>query len=229
MSNVFLRINLLIALSLLGAPLFCQTLTTVAGNGNLGNSGDGGPATSASIGAAQGVVVDQAGNIYIADAIFNFIRKVDTNGIISTFAGGNTVALGDGGPATNARLDFGPATHAGLAVDKAGNLYIADTGDMRVRKVDVATGIITTVAGNSTTLGLGGFSGDGGPATSAALNSPDGVAVDSAGNIYIADNGNQRIRRISANGTISTFAGTGTAGYSGNGGMAIDAALNLPN
>jgi uncharacterized protein (TIGR03437 family) len=227
MSNVFLRINLLIALSLLGAPLFCQTLTTVAGNGNLGNSGDGGPATSASIGAAQGVVVDQAGNIYIADAIFNFIRKVDTNGIISTFAGGNTVALGDGGPATNARLDFGPATHAGLAVDKAGNLYIADTGDMRVRKVDVATGIITTVAGNSTTLGLGGFSGDGGPATSAALNSPDGVAIDSAGNIYIADNGNQRIRKVDTTGKISTLAGIGfvTSEDTGDGGPANKAEL----
>ena len=196
-------------------------------NGNVGNSGDGGPATSASIGAAQGVVVDQAGNIYIADSIFNFVRKVNPQGIISTFAGGNPVALGDGGPATNARLDFTPAVHAGLAVDKAGNLNIADTGDMRVRKVDAATGIITTVAGNSTTLGLGGFSGDGGPATSAALNSPDGVAVDSAGNIYIADNGNQRIRKVDTSGNISTLAGVGfvTSSDTGDGGPAKDAEL----
>ena len=228
MSAAFFRINLLAALTVLGAPLICQTVTTVAGNGNLGNSGDGGPATSASIGAAQGVAVDKAGNIYIADAIFNFIRKVNAQGIISTFAGGNLVALGDDGPATNARLDFGPATHAGLAVDAAGNLYIADTGDMRVRKVDAATGTITTVAGNSTTLGLGGFSGDGGPATSAALNSPDGVALDSAGNIYIADNGNQRIRKVDKSGNITTFAAIGfvTGSDAGDGGPANKAELS---
>ncbi len=225
MSNVFLRV--LAALAVLSAPLFCQTVTTVAGNGSVGNSGDGGPATSAAIGEPHGVVVDQAGNIYIADVIFNFIRKVNTSGIISTFAGGNIINLGDGGPATNARLDFTPAVHAGLAVDKAGNLYIADTGDMRVRKVDAATGIITTVAGNSTSLGLGGFSGDGGPATGAALNSPDGVAIDSAGNIYIADNGNQRIRKVDTSGNISTFAGIGfvTGSDSGDGGLAKNAEL----
>jgi uncharacterized protein (TIGR03437 family) len=228
MPDIFSRGNLLAALAVLGAPLFCQTVTTVAGNGNVGNSGDGGPATSASIGEPHGVVVDQAGNIYIADCIFNFIRKVDTNGIISTFAGGNIVDLGDGGPATNARLDFGPATHAGLAVDKAGNLYIADTGDSRVRKVDVATGIITSVAGNSTSLGLGGFSGDGGPATSAALNSPVGVAFDNAGNLYIADYGNQRIRKVDTSGNISTFAGIGfvTSSDTGDGGPANKAELS---
>jgi uncharacterized protein (TIGR03437 family) len=227
MSKALFRINLLAPLAVLTAPLFCQTITTVAGNGNLGNSGDGGPATSASIGAAQGVVVDKAGNIYIADAIFNLIRKVDAQGIISTFAGGNVVDLGDGGPATKARLDFGPATHAGLAVDKAGNLYVADTGDMRVRKVDVATGIITTVAGNSPGLGIGGFSGDGGPATSAALNSPDGIAFDGDGNLYIADNGNQRIRKVDTSGNITTFAGIGfvTSSDSGDGGPANKAEL----
>jgi uncharacterized protein (TIGR03437 family) len=228
MSNGFFRINLLAALAVLAAPLFCQTITTVAGNGNLGNSGDGGPATSASIGAAQGVVVDKAGNIYIADGIFNVIRKVDTKGIISTFAGGNVVDLGDGGPANKARLDFGPAFHAGLAVDKAGNLYIADAGDMRVRKVDVSSGIITTVAGNSPGLGIGGFSGDGGAATSAALNSPDGVALDSAGNLYIADYGNQRIRKVDGSGNITTFAGIGfvTGSDTGDGGPANKAELS---
>jgi uncharacterized protein (TIGR03437 family) len=228
MSNVFFRVNLLAALAVLSAPLFCQTITTVAGNGNVGNSGDGGPATSASIGEPHGVIVDQAGNIYIADCIFNFIRKVDTAGIISTFAGGNLPDLGDNGPAAKARLDFGPAFHAGLALDKAGNLYIADTGDMRVRKVDAATGIITSVAGNSATLGLGGFSGDGGPATSAALNSPVGVALDNAGNIYIADYGNQRIRKVDTSGNISTFAGIGfvTGEDSGDGGPAKDAELS---
>jgi uncharacterized protein (TIGR03437 family) len=228
MFNGFFRINLLAALAVLAAPLFCQTITTVAGNGNLGNSGDGGPATSASIGATHGVVVDQAGNIYIADAIFNFIRKVDTQGIISTFAGGNMPELGDGGPATKARLDFGPAFHAGLAVDKAGNLYIAVAGDMRVRKIDVSSGIITTVAGNSPGLGIGGFSGDGGPATGAALNSPDGVAIDNAGNVYIADYGNQRVRKVDTSGNISTFAGIGfvTGSDAGDGGPANKAELS---
>ena len=228
MSNGFFRFNLLAALAALAAPLFCQTITTVAGNGNLGNSGDGGPATSASIGAAQGVVVDKAGNIYIADGIFNLIRKVDAQGIISTYAGGNVVDLGDGGLATNARLDFGPAVHAGLAVDNAGNLYIADAGDMRVRKIDASSGIITTVAGNSPGLGIGGFSGDGGAATSAALNSPDGVALDSAGNVYIADNGNQRIRKVDTSGNITTLAGIGfvTGSDAGDGGPANKAELS---
>ena len=228
MSNGFFRFNLLAALAALAAPLFCQTITTVAGNGNLGNSGDGGPAISASIGSAQGVVVDKAGNIYIADGIFNLIRKVDAQGIISTYAGGNVVDLGDGGLATNARLDFGPAVHAGLAVDNAGNLYIADTGDMRVRKIDASSGIITTVAGNSPGLGIGGFSGDGGAATSAALNSPDGVALDSAGNVYIADNGNQRIRKVDTSGNITTLAGIGfvTGSDAGDGGPANKAELS---
>ena len=228
MSTSFFRVHLL---ALMAASAFGQapgTITTIAGNGNLGNSGDGGPATSASIGAAQGVVVDKAGNIYIADGIFNLIRKVDAQGIISTYAGGNVVDLGDGGLATNARLDFGPAVHAGLAVDNAGNLYIADAGDMRVRKIDASSGIITTVAGNSPGLGIGGFSGDGGAATSAALNSPDGVALDSAGNVYIADNGNQRIRKVDTSGNITTLAGIGfvTGSDAGDGGPANKAELS---
>ena len=228
MSTSFFRVHLL---ALMAASAFGQapgTITTIAGNGNLGNSGDGGPAVSASIGAAQGVVVDKAGNIYIADGIFNLIRKVDAQGIISTYAGGNVVDLGDGGLATNARLDFGPAVHAGLAVDNAGNLYIADAGDMRVRKIDASSGIITTVAGNSPGLGIGGFSGDGGAATSAALNSPDGVALDSAGNVYIADNGNQRIRKVDTSGNITTLAGIGfvTGSDAGDGGPANKAELS---
>ncbi len=229
MSNPLLSIYRLAALALIAAPLFAQapgTITTVAGNGSLGNSGDGGPATSAPLGAAHGVAVDKAGNIYIADAIFNVVRKVNAKGIISTFAGGNLIALGDGGQATQARLDFTPVFHAGLAVDNAGNLYIADTGDSRVRKVDTS-GKITTVAGNSQSLGIGSFSGDGGPATSAGLNSPDGVALDSAGNIYIADRGNNRIRKVDKSGKISTIAGIGfvTGSDSGDGGPAIKAEL----
>jgi uncharacterized protein (TIGR03437 family) len=172
-------------------------------------------------------VVDKAGNIYIADAIFNVVRKVDSKGIISTFAGGNVISLGDGGPATKARLDFGPVFHAGLAVDKAGNLYIADAGDSRVRKVD-SSETITTVAGNSASLGIGSFSGDGGPAIGAGLNSPVGVAVDSAGNIYIADFGNLRIRKVDTSGKITTIAGVGfvTGSDSGDGGLATKAELS---
>src|SRR6266567_6578464 len=116
----------LAAVTLMAVLAFGQapgTITTVAGNGGFGNSGDGGPATKAPLGAAHGVAVDKAGNIYIADAIFSVVRKVDAKGIISTFAGGNPIALGDGGSATKARLTFGPVFHAGLAVDNTGNVY----------------------------------------------------------------------------------------------------------
>ncbi len=212
-----------------GAILHAQgIISTVAGNGNIGNAGDGGPATSATLGSANGIVVDKAGNIYFTDSIFSVVRKIDSKGIISKFAGGGAGSLGDGGPATSARLSFqGP--HAGLAVDGAGNVYIADYFDSRIRKVDTS-GNITTVAGNSTSPGLGSFSGDGGPATSAGLNSPTGVAIDSAGNLYIADYGNQRIRKVDTSGKITTFAGIGvvTASDSGDGGPATKAELGSP-
>jgi uncharacterized protein (TIGR03437 family) len=142
-------------------------ITTVAGTGSLGNSGNGGPATSAMLGAPTGVAVDKAGNIYIADSIFSVVRKVDSKGVISGFAGGGSPAsLGDGEPATSARLGFLVGGHAGLAPDSQGNLYIADSFDSRIRKGNAVTGIITTVAGNSTFAGLGGFSvGSNAPAT----------------------------------------------------------------
>ncbi|MGA2881629.1 MAG: IPT/TIG domain-containing protein [Bryobacteraceae bacterium] len=209
-----------------GAILHAQgIISTIAGNGNIGDTGDGGPATSATLGSANGIVVDNAGNIYFADSIFSVVRKVNAKGIISTFAGGNPVSLGDGGLATNARLGFqGP--HAGLAVDSAGNLYIADYFDGRIRKVDTS-GMIRTVAGNSASPGLGSFSGDGGPAINAGLNSPTGVALDSAGNIYIADYGNQRVRKVDTTGKITTIAGIGavTGSDSGDGGLATQAEL----
>lgn len=212
-----------------GAILHAQgIISTVAGNGNIGDTGDGGPATSATLGSANGIVVDKAGNIYFTDSIFSVVRKIDSKGIISKFAGGGAGSLGDGGPATSARLSFqGP--HAGLAVDGAGNVYIADYFDSRIRKVDTS-GNITTVAGNSTSPGLGSFSGDGGPATGAGLNSPTGVAIDSAGNLYIADYGNQRIRKVDTSGKITTFAGIGvvTASDSGDGGPATKAELGSP-
>jgi uncharacterized protein (TIGR03437 family) len=196
------------------------TITTVAGNGNEGFAGDGGPATSASLNGPSGVAVDSAGNLYIADAGNFVVRKVSA-GTITTVAGnggsGSCCISGDGGPATSAYLE--PVS---VVVDSAGNLYINDLfNNNRIRKV--SGGTITTVAGN----GVRGFSGDGGPATSASLNTGyGGTALDSAGNLYIADAGNNRIRRVSG-GKITTVAGNGVKGFSGDGGPATSASLAL--
>lgn len=183
------------------------TLTRVAGTGRSGYTGDGGPATSAQLQGPDGIAVDSAGNLYIADRTANVVRKVSGDNI-TTYAGtGYAGYSGDGLAASAAELD-GPT---GVAVDAAGNLFIADTNNSAVRKV-APNGAISTVAGN----GPAGYSGDGGAATVAALNGPQGVAVDGAGNLYIADSGNNRVRVVSPNGTISTFAGTGLATYSGD-------------
>ena len=198
-------------------------ISTVAGNGNLlsyFDSGDGGPATNATLFQPSRVAADAVGNIYISGRYA--IRKVSASGIITTIAGNGTQGYsGDGGSAINAQLSY-PFDY-GIAVDNAGNLYIADAGNQRVRKVS-PSGIITTIAGN----GGQGFSGDGGPAKSASLSSPAAVALDGAGNIYIEDQGNARIRRVSPNGIISTVAGDGTCCYSGDGGPAVSAKLGLP-
>jgi len=196
-------------------------ISTVAGGDTL-NLGDGGPATSALLYDPQGIAVDAAGDLYIAEFASNRVRKVSTTGTITTVAGSGSTngSLGDGGPATSATLN-GPL---GVAVDAAGNLYIADSENRRVRKVS-SDGIITTVAGNgSTNTALG----DGGQATNATLVGPAGVAVDAAGNIYIADSLDNRIREVSPAGIISTLAGNGSAAYSGDGGLAILAALSSP-
>jgi sugar lactone lactonase YvrE len=197
------------------------TITTVAGNGTNAFSGDGGPATSASLNFPEGVAVDSSGNIFIADTSNNRIRKVDAGGIITTVAGnGNFGFSGDGGSAINASL-AGPD---GVALDSAGNLFIADTSNQRIRKVDHATQNITTVAGN----GNFGFSGDNGPATSASLSNPFAVAVDSAGNLLISDFGGQRVRKVDSSGVITTIAGNGTASFSGDGGSAASSGLSSP-
>jgi YD repeat-containing protein len=195
-------------------------ITTLAGDGTAGFGGDGGSATSAQLNTPVGVVVDGPGNVYITDSNNHRIRRVDTNGVITTVAGDGTAAFGgDGGPATGAQLNV----PSGVALDAQGNLYIGDLENQRVRRVDTS-GTITTVAGD----GTAGFGGDGGPATSAQLHDPAGVAVDSLGTVYIADSDNHRIRKVTSAGTITTAAGNGTAGFTGDGGPPTDASLNYP-
>lgn len=201
-----------------------SVLTTVAGSGEEGSTGDGGPAVLASLSRPIRIDFDSAGNLYLTDSDNNTIRKVTPQGVISTIAGRPEQFgfSGDGGPATAALLDF----PIGVAVDGVGNVYICDNGNSRIRKVTAATGVISTIAGN----GESGFSGDGGPATMARFSNPQNVAVDKNGNVYISDLGNHRIRKVNAaDGMISTVAGIGVSGFSGDGGTATAARLNNPN
>jgi uncharacterized repeat protein (TIGR03803 family) len=236
------------------------TIATVAGNGTSGYSGDGGAAIEAELYDPEGTAVDSTGNLFIADTDNNLIRKVGTNGIITlineelyspegvavdatgnlfiadvgnqrirevgtngiitTVAGNGTWGYsGDGGAATNTELYY----PAGVAVDSTGNLFIADMYNLRIREVGT-NGIIITVAGNGTQ----GYSGDGGAATNAEMYSPEGVAVDATGNLFIADTDNEAIREVGTNGIITTVAGNGTYGFSGDGGAAINAELYSP-
>ena len=239
-------------------------ITTVAGTGWQGASGDGGAATSSALFDPRGVAVDSLGKIYIGNAGNSTVREVGPSGTISSLvstsletAGGVAVDAsgdlfitnsgthqilrvdhtsgavtvvagngsagytGDGGPATSATLSF----PQGVAIDTSGNLFVADTNNNVIRRVDANTGIISTVAGT----GLAAFTGDGGPATAAALSNPERVAVDSADNLFVADLVNNRIRRVDgATGVISTVAGNGFAGFSGDGGQAVSASLNTP-
>ncbi|MGB6942150.1 MAG: Ig-like domain repeat protein [Bryobacteraceae bacterium] len=209
-------------------------ITTVAGGGT---GGAGGLATAAQLLGPCDVKLDSTGNIFLSDTcmeasgggggtgggVSGRIWRVDAvSGIITSIAGGgNSGSIGDGGPATSASLN----TPVGIAIDASGNIFIADSGNNRIRRVDATTGIITTVAGNGTAA----FAGDGGLATAASLNSPDGVAVDTAGNLYVADSQNNRIRMIAAaTGIITTVAGTGSAPFNGDGILATSANLSSP-
>jgi len=196
------------------------TITTIAGSGKLGPLGDGGPARAAGL-YPSGVAVDGKGNVYVTDNAHERVRRITPDGTITTVAGTGRVGAdkGDGGPATSATL-WNP--HA-VAIDGQGNLFIAGTSNQRVRKVS-PDGTITTIAGT----GRQGFSGDGGPARSARLHDPYGVAVDRHGSVYIADSGNHRVRKVSPGGRITTIAGTGSPGYSGDGGPATAARLHHP-
>lgn len=196
-------------------------MSLVAGNGTIGYSGDGGAATAAKLNTPAGIAIDKVGNVYIADQGNARIRKVSPTNIITTIAGTGTVGYtADGGAATSANI----APPQAVAVDTSGNVYFVEQNNHRVRKIST-TGILTTVAGN----GSATFSGDGAAATAAALSYPAGIFVDAAKNLYIADAGNNRIRKVSTAGIITTIAGSGASGYTGDGGAATAAKLYNPS
>ena len=195
-------------------------ISTIAGNGILGFSGDGSTATSAQLNIPHGLAVDSSGNVYVADWGNNRVRKITSTGTISTAAGNGVLSYsGDGGTATQAQF----SNPSAVAVDPAGNIYVADTANNAVRQI-TSKGVVSTFAGT----GIAGFAGDGSAANKAQLNAPQGVALDAAGNLYIADSGNLRVRVVGTNGNISTFAGNGSPGSSGDGAAAGSATFYLP-
>ncbi len=196
-----------------------KLINTVIGGGSAFYAGDGGAPLNAGISTAS-VALDAAGDLFIGDPVNFRVRELSADGTVSTVAGSGTRGYsGDNGPAASAQL----SAVRGIAVDLSGNLYIADAGNNVVRKVS-STGTITTVAGT----GAPGFSGDGGQASKAQLSSPSGVAIDSAGDLFIADTGNNRVRMVLPSGVIATIAGNGVASYSGDGGFSAAASLNAP-
>jgi sugar lactone lactonase YvrE len=195
-------------------------ISTIAGIGNFGFSGDGGPALNARFSSPRGVAVDANGNVVIADTFNHRVRRINADGTITTIAGnGSSNQPGDGSPATN----FSLSTPSDIAVDASGNLLIATIDNNRIRKLTPA-GFISTIVGS----GNFGYSGDGGPALAARLAGPQAVAVDSSGNIFIADSNNYRVRKVTTGGVINTVAGNGTYSYAGDGGPAALSALNYP-
>jgi len=196
-------------------------ITTIAGNGTAGYSGDGAAAISAELNGPSGIAILPSGELFIADAYNQRVRRVSNSGIITTVAGNGTQGFsGDGAQATAAKL-FIPL---GVAIDGASNLYIADLGNARIRMVNTA-GIINTIAGN----GVVGYSGDGVAATASELNAPSGVTIDASGNLYIADQSNNRIRKVNISGIMTTICGDGILGFSGDGAAATSAELHYPS
>jgi len=196
-------------------------ITTIAGVGTMGYSGDGGPATIAEIGVAHGIIADLAGNIYFTEWANHTVRKINTSGIITTIAGTGLAGFGgDGGPATAAQL----AAPGGLLIDKIGNIYVCEVLNNHIRKIHTS-GIITSIAGTGV---AGGYSGDGGPATIANLKYPSFCAWGPDGGLYFCQWPHAVIRKIDNFGIINTVAGNGTTGYSGDGGAATNAQLNHP-
>jgi sugar lactone lactonase YvrE len=195
-------------------------ITTVAGNGSAGYSGDGNLATNASMGNLSGFCIDISGNIYIGDQTYNVIRKVNTSGYISTFAGSlsGSSYSGDGGSATSAEL----VSIENMCCDKSGNVYVINAD--KIRKINITTNIISTFVGT----GINGFGGDNGPATACSLNTPFAISFDKYGNLFIADTKNNRIRKVNPSGIITTVVGTGTGGYFGDGGQATASEINWP-
>jgi trimeric autotransporter adhesin len=200
-----------------------QIITTVAGNGVVGSSGDGGPATAAEFNLPYGICVDRAGDIIMSDWNNHRVREIAVGtGLITTIGGTGGIGFsGDGGAATAAQIH----SPYDLALDTAGNIYINDEVDYRIRKITLSSGIINTIIGT----GIAGFSGDGGQATNAEITGVKfGLAVDDTGNIYFSDVTNNRIRKVNTNGIINTIIGNGVSGYSGDGGQASSAEISAP-